>query len=170
MSLSRITRGPAAAAVLLAAGLAAVLVLAVLARVGNRYQATDLVNSLIAPPADKTAILVRVVLLVATAAVAGLALARVLAGRRSLVEVERTSARDASAEQFAEMFADLSAKVSVEAPANAADTSDPTNSPGSPDVPGAPGEPPEAPAAVRPETPASVRLYTAVPVEVRVVA
>ncbi|MDT7669434.1 MAG: hypothetical protein QOC74_2217, partial [Pseudonocardiales bacterium] len=78
MSLSRIKRGPAAAAVLLVAVLAtvlvlAVLVLAVLARVGNRYQATDLVSSLIAPSTDKAAILVRVVLLVATAAVAGLA-------------------------------------------------------------------------------------------------
>lgn len=170
MSLSRIKRGPAAAAVLLVAVLATVLVLAVLARVGNWYQATDLVSSLIAPSADKTAILVRVVLLVATAAVAGLALARVLAGRRSLVEVGRTSARDASAEQFAEMFADLAAKVSVEAPANATDTSDPTNSPGSPDAPEPPEAPPEAPASVRSETPARVRLYESVPVEVRVVA
>jgi hypothetical protein len=58
--------------------LPAVLVAAITDRLDNRHHTADLVTSLLAPPSDKTAIVVRVILLVASATVAGLGLVRPL--------------------------------------------------------------------------------------------
>jgi hypothetical protein len=155
-------RAPALAlAVLAGAAAVAVLVVAVLGWPGERYQTDELVNSLLAPTVDKTTILVRVVLLVASAAVAGLALARVLVRQRGGVEAPPVSVSTTSGEKFAEMFADLSASVSVEvSTATTTATSTPTPTPNAP----------------RPDTAADAaasggaRPYAEVPSEVRVVA
>jgi hypothetical protein len=123
----------AALAGLVGAAVVAVLAVVALYRPGH-VEAGQLVSSLIAPTVDRTVILVRVVLLVAGAAVAGLALARVLAGQRAENGADNRadhsagggigapgSAGTTSAERFAAMFADLSATVSVEPSADAPD-------------------------------------------------
>jgi hypothetical protein len=125
-SLLTAGREPRAALAGLLAAVAAVVVLVVVAlyRPGHRDHTDELVSSLLAPTVDKTTILVRVVLLVASAAVAGLALARVLTGRRSedgAVGTQPGSAGTTSGESFAAMFADLSASVSVAVPAGSPD-------------------------------------------------